>query len=156
MFTEFELSPATWHLLDSTLSQHQTSIPCLCPDFPANTRRWPKAGLRLAHSLRRWANIIPALGQRFVFAGNCDITGDWILIKSSESWNLLRVLFHEFVNIPSPWWSRDDVCAGNPYHISQPPFGTADSCCIEANRAADSPSHGTTPAWQWKLIIHRF
>ena len=36
---------------------------------PANTTRWPNAGLMLAHRLRRWANIKPALGQRVVFAG---------------------------------------------------------------------------------------
>ena len=28
---------------------------------PANTRRWPNAGLMLAQRLRRWANIKPAL-----------------------------------------------------------------------------------------------
>ena len=31
--------------------------------------RWPNAGLMLAHRLRRWANIIPALGPRVVEAG---------------------------------------------------------------------------------------
>ena len=36
---------------------------------PADTTRWPNAGLMLAHRLRRWANINPALGQRVVFAG---------------------------------------------------------------------------------------
>ena len=36
-------------------------------NFPANTRHI--AGLMLAHRLRRWTNIIPTLGQRFVFAG---------------------------------------------------------------------------------------
>ena len=37
---------------------------------PANTRRWPNAGLLLAHRLRRWTNNSPALGQRIVFAGD--------------------------------------------------------------------------------------
>ena len=32
-------------------------------------RRSPNAGLMLAHSLRRWANINPALGERLVLAG---------------------------------------------------------------------------------------
>ena len=32
----------------------------------ADTRRWPNAGLMLAHRLRRRANIKPALGQRFL------------------------------------------------------------------------------------------
>ena len=35
---------------------------------PANTTRWPNAGLMLAHRLRRSANISPALGQHVVFA----------------------------------------------------------------------------------------
>ena len=29
--------------------------------IPANTKRWPNAGLTLAHRLRRWANIKLAL-----------------------------------------------------------------------------------------------
>ena len=29
--------------------------------YPANTTRWPNAGLMLAHRLRLWANISPAL-----------------------------------------------------------------------------------------------
>ena len=37
--------------------------------FPANTKRSPNAGLMLAHYLRRWTNISPALGQRLVFTG---------------------------------------------------------------------------------------
>ena len=37
--------------------------------FPANTRRWPSAGLMLAQRRRRWVNISPALGQRLVFSG---------------------------------------------------------------------------------------
>ena len=35
---------------------------------PANTRRWPNAGLMLAHRLRRWANISPVLSDCVVFA----------------------------------------------------------------------------------------
>ena len=38
--------------------------------FPANTRHWPNAGSMLAHRLRRWSNIDPALGQCLVFAGS--------------------------------------------------------------------------------------
>ena len=37
---------------------------------PANTRRSPNAGTMLAHRLRRWANIVPTLGERPVFAGH--------------------------------------------------------------------------------------
>ena len=35
----------------------------------ANTRCWYNAGLLLAHRLRRWSNIKPALGQHLVFVG---------------------------------------------------------------------------------------
>ena len=39
---------------------------------PANTGRSTNAGLMLAHRLRRWANIKPALVYRPLFAGlNC-------------------------------------------------------------------------------------
>ena len=37
--------------------------------YPTNTRRWPNGGLMLGQRRRRWANISPTLGQRFVFAG---------------------------------------------------------------------------------------
>ena len=38
-------------------------------NIPANTRRWTNDGLRLAHRLRRWANLKPSLFKRVVFAG---------------------------------------------------------------------------------------
>ena len=38
-------------------------------NLPANKRRSPNTGLMLAHRLRRWSNINPALGERLVFAG---------------------------------------------------------------------------------------
>ena len=53
-----------------------------CSEFPANTRRWSNAGLMLAHRLRRWANISPALGQRLVFTGNKYTTVLWELFCS--------------------------------------------------------------------------
>ena len=31
--------------------------------YPANMRRWPNVGLRLAHRLRRWANRKPTLAH---------------------------------------------------------------------------------------------
>ena len=37
--------------------------------IPAITRRSANARLMLAHSLRRWANIKPALAERLVFSG---------------------------------------------------------------------------------------
>ena len=39
--------------------------------MPANTRRSPNVGTMLANRLRRWPNIVPALGERLVFAGIC-------------------------------------------------------------------------------------
>ena len=36
---------------------------------PANTTRWPIAGLVLVQRRRRWTSISPELGQRVVFAG---------------------------------------------------------------------------------------
>ena len=39
-------------------------------NIPANTTRWPDAGLMLAQRRWRWANISPALGRRVVFADN--------------------------------------------------------------------------------------
>ena len=40
-----------------------------CQHSQKNTRRWPNAGPILAHRLRRWSSIKPALVQRLVFAG---------------------------------------------------------------------------------------
>ena len=37
----------------------------------ANTGRSPNAGTILAHRLRRWPNIVPALCERIVFAEIC-------------------------------------------------------------------------------------
>ena len=37
--------------------------------YPADTRHSPKVGLMLAHRLRRWSNIQPALCECLVFAG---------------------------------------------------------------------------------------
>ena len=58
------------HLIDFILF----SITWLSLHIPANTTRWPNAGLMLAQRRRRWANISPALGQRVVFAG---INSSW-------------------------------------------------------------------------------
>ena len=37
--------------------------------IPENTKRRLIVGLLLGHCLRRWPNIKPTMGQRFVFAG---------------------------------------------------------------------------------------
>ena len=52
---------------------------CKYHHFPAdrwdqeNTKLWPNIGLMLGHRRRRWPNINPALGQSFLFAGECFI-----------------------------------------------------------------------------------
>ena len=38
-----------------------------CCTYPADTRRWPDAGLMLGQRRRRWPNIKPALGQWWVY-----------------------------------------------------------------------------------------
>ena len=42
-----------------------------CPDrtIPANPRRSPNVGTMLGQRRRRWANIVPTLGEHLVFAG---------------------------------------------------------------------------------------
>ena len=40
---------------------------------PSNTRRWPKAGLILAHHLRRWANNNPVLGNCVMFGATLNV-----------------------------------------------------------------------------------
>ena len=35
---------------------------------PGDKTRWPTAGVMLVHRLRRWTNIIPAVGRRLVSA----------------------------------------------------------------------------------------
>ena len=59
-------------------------------NFPANTRRWRIAGLMLAHRLRRWNNIIPTLGQRFVFAG---------LVPTQQTRGIHPMLFQCWVSV---------------------------------------------------------
>ena len=39
----------------------------------SNTRRWPNAGLLLAHRLRHWVNISPALGYCVVFGTTLNV-----------------------------------------------------------------------------------
>ena len=50
---------------------------------PANTTRLPNAGSMLAHRLRRWPIIDPALGKRVVFAGRWGprwLTWRWVTL----------------------------------------------------------------------------
>ena len=47
---------------------HSGMCRCCC-STPSNTRRWPNAGLTLAHCLRRWPNISLTLCQHLVLAG---------------------------------------------------------------------------------------
>ena len=39
----------------------------------SNTRRWPNAGLKLAHHLRRWANTSPTLDYSVVFGAALNV-----------------------------------------------------------------------------------
>ena len=43
------------------------------PRRRSNTRRWPNAGLMLAHCPRRWANISPVLGYCVVFGATPNV-----------------------------------------------------------------------------------
>ena len=55
----------------NTPARHWNNIvpaPLVRSDDPANTGRWPNAGLLLAHRLRYWANISPALRHHHVFS----------------------------------------------------------------------------------------
>ena len=50
--------------------------PSACPSLScrrSNTRRWPNAGLMLAHCLRHWPSISPVLGNRVVFGATLNV-----------------------------------------------------------------------------------
>ena len=53
------------------------------------TRRRPNAGSMLAHRLRRWPSIKPALVQRLVFAG----------LRSTQSTQNIRITFVQCVGV---------------------------------------------------------
>ena len=57
-----------------SLSAQLVSVRSLLLCRRSNMRRWPNAGLKLAHSLRRWPSIKQALVQRFVFAGSQSVS----------------------------------------------------------------------------------
>ena len=50
-----------------------TEAPRNTDSAPANTRRWPTAGLMLALRLRRWADIISVLGYHIVFGATLNV-----------------------------------------------------------------------------------
>ena len=72
------------HIHSSILNKHHVRPKCVCASRtrcrpnPANTILSPNAGVMLAHRLRRWVNINPALGERIVFAGKCNKLKCWI------------------------------------------------------------------------------
>ena len=43
----------------------------VCKESPANTKRSANVGTMLGQRRRRWGNFVPALAERFVFAGSC-------------------------------------------------------------------------------------
>ena len=49
-----------------TLKQQHQLHACVCCDYPGSARHWPTGDLMLAHRLRRWSSIKPALGQHWV------------------------------------------------------------------------------------------
>ena len=61
-------------LSSSTPQLVSVSVRSLLSCWRSNTRCWPNAGLMLAHRLRRWPSIKPALVQRFVFAGSQSVS----------------------------------------------------------------------------------
>ena len=77
--------------------------------IPANTTRWPNAGLMLAHRLRRWASINPALGQCLVFAGitSPTVIPAWSLLLTSALCQLVTLWpFHAITTLYAsctPW-----------------------------------------------------
>ena len=62
--------------------------------IPESRRRLPNARLMLAHCIRRWPNINPALGKRFVFAGvmcilSCDYEITQMAVNSRVEWGTI-------------------------------------------------------------------
>ena len=53
----------------SLTSYPACTSPFLSSTHAVNTRRSPDAGTMLGQRRRRWPNIVPILGERFVFAG---------------------------------------------------------------------------------------
>ena len=67
---------------------------------PANTRRWPNAGLRLDQSRRRRANISSTLGKQLVFGGTSrglTLGTQRFTNVESTSWTLIQ----RCCNVPS-------------------------------------------------------
>ena len=66
-----------WGHVGLPLSAQFVRLVCVCAFSPfvcsflscrqSNTKRWPNAGLMLAHHLRRWPSISPVLGYSVVF-----------------------------------------------------------------------------------------
>ena len=69
VFYKLSLGSISWAtvLISSHWAMCETQ--CSLSTFPANTKRCPNAGTILAHHLRRWPSIKPALVQRFLFSG---------------------------------------------------------------------------------------
>ena len=83
---------------------------CAFPPRQSNTRRWPNAGLVLAHRLWRWLSIKPALVQRFVFSGSQSVSlccGESASIHFSPALSMVQAVKHETLtqcctNVASP------------------------------------------------------
>ena len=62
------------YLCPLSSSVQLVSVRSLLPCRRSSTRHWPNDGLMLAHRLRRWPSIKPAVVQRFVFAGSQSVS----------------------------------------------------------------------------------
>ena len=74
--------------------------PSVCPIHfrRSNTRRWPNAGLVLAHRLRCWPNISPVLGYRVVFSTTLNVG------QRHRRWaNFNQALVQSIVLVPQAW-----------------------------------------------------
>ena len=95
-----------WHPLEkcyyvSPLTERwgHLGLPSSARLSPANMRRWPKlVHCWLAHRLRRWPSIKPALFQCFVFAGSQSVSLCW---EPSVLWVCLR-----FISLQCFLWYR--------------------------------------------------
>ena len=90
------------------LSSHPVMCKTQMWPVPANTRCWPNAGPILAHRLRRWPSIKPALVQRLVFAGlrvlQCKPTPTQCLLNVGPASPVLPSIHSTVVSRPTSCW----------------------------------------------------
>ena len=67
----------------------------------SNMRRWPNAGLMLAHHLRHWPNISPVLGYCAVFGATLNVG------QRHRWWASINPALVQSIVLVSPAWSTD-------------------------------------------------